>query len=631
MPTARYMTKIKIILILAIIAVGSVSVRGQTITPIEELPKEPPRRVDPFDSLYQSRHGGIQINQIEVIRKLVSQGAFISAVGMLEDLYSKEPDNREVVDLLFICYMELKAYSKAEMLVKRVLEKTPHDPGYNSRLLQLYMQAGNDSLVTEQAHAFIDRFSDNLSSYDQVIAILKANGYDDLGMEFIETARTKFNDPNLFLVMAGSFYEVRRDYGLAVKEYFKAAYLDSATAQEADAKMAALIRYPDSPDEIIDTLESLCTVNPGDTFALKFLSEAYIKNERYAEAFESTIRLDSLTGGDGREVFNYLRRCRDRGLYDEVVKVAEYLDRNKQNKTVPYNYKLFYAEALRGLNRPQDALAVYRAIEQEVPRPREKAEALMYMGNVYRYDLKNYDTARMYYDSTIKVYDQPGVRLGVSMEMAALYLMEGNLDLAREEYTRLQGEKLLQDSQERIAYNLAMIELFKKNYVEADMLFRKLIAEYPRGMYLNDALITSLNIRESAESYPAVLGNFADALYYDWRELPDSSEIRLLEVISQGGTPLLGNSIYRLAVNYASVGKTESALELINRVEAEYSEDYFYPYCLKLKGDIFTSDENRRKEGVEIYKTILERYGNYPFVGEVREKLQEYSGYLTAG
>jgi len=237
----------------------------------------------------------------------------------------------------------------------------------------------------------------------------------------------------------------------------------------------------------------------------------------------------------------------------------------------------------------------------------------------------------VFYDSTVTIYNQPGVQLAVSMEMAALYLMEGNLDKAKEEYTGLQGEKLLQDSQEKIAYNLAMIELYKKNYVEADMQFRKLIAEYPRGVYLNDALITSLNIRESAESYPGVLGDFADALYYDNRDLPDSTEQKLLEVINQGETPLLGISMYRLAANYASVGKIESALELINRVESDYSDDYFYPFCLKLKGDIFTSNEKRRKEGVEIYKTILEKYGNYPFVGEVREKLQEYSGFLSAG
>jgi len=631
MPTARYM-KNKVLIVILILCAGFGSVWGETPPPKNsEAMKPQPRRLDPFDSLHQTRKEGLQIDRLETARRLIAQGAYISAVGMLEDIYSERPEDRQVIELLFLGYMELKAYSKAEMLVKRQLDKFPTDVSYHEQLLNLYMKMADDSLVSAQAHKMIERFPGNLIAYEQVIRNLKQNGYDQLGMEFINLARTEFGDPNLFILLAGNFYEVRREYGNAVREYYRASKLDSVTAQEADKRMAILIRYPDSPAEVIDTLQSILDTNPSDTFALKHLSEAFIRNEMYTEAFESTVKLDSITDGDGREVFNYMRRCRERGLYEEVVKVSEYLSRNEANKAIPYNYTFYYAEALQNLGRSHEAIDVYEKIERESPRAREKAEALFYIGNVYRYFLKDYDSARVYYDSTLHTYGFSTIKMMTSLELAGLYLVEGKLDRAKEEYEKLLGEKILQEKQERISYSLAMIELFKKNYVEADILFRKLISDFPRGVYLNDAIIMSLLIRESAEMHPNALNEYADAIYYEVKLMPDSVETMLKSVIERGETPLLGTAMYRLAANYSNHGETSKALSVIGEMGEKYPEDYFYPFCLKIKGDIYIQEEETRAEGVAIYKTILEEYGNYPFVGEVREKLQKLTGYLTAG
>lgn len=624
--------KTKLLIVILIICAGFSTALGQKAVPKNDDALKPrPRRVNPFDSLYNSRKEGVQIDRLETARRLIAQGAYISAVGMLEDIYSERPDDRQVVDLLFLGYTELKAYSKAEMLVKRQLDKYPTDIGFNQQLLDLYMKMADDSLVNDQAHKIIDRYPGSKSICEQVIRGLKQNGYEDLGMEFIKKARADFNDPDMFILLAGNFYEVRRDYGKAVREYYRASKLDSLTASEADRRMGALIRYPDSPGEVIDTLEAILAVNPADTFALKFLSEAFIRQREFSEAFESTVKLDSLTGGDGRQVFNYMRRCRERGLYNEVVKVSEYLSRNREKKNIPYNFHFYYAEALSHLGRTSDAIAVYEKIERESPRQRDRAEALFHIGNVYRYDLKDYDSARVYYDSTMNSYGYTGIRMLARMEIAGLYLVQGDLDKAQEEYEKLLGEKMLQDNQERISYTLALIQLFRKNYKDADVLFRKLISDYPRGVYLNDAIVTSLAIRESAEMHPNALGDYADAIFYEVRLMPDSAEAMLKSVIERGMTPLLGTSMYRLAANYMNHGKEDRALDVVEKMGRNYSEDYFYPYCLKIKGDIYLRDESTRAEGVEIYKSILENYGNYPFIGEVREKLQELSGYLPAG
>lgn len=610
---------IAMVLLAAGSAVSQEVPKGTTIRPGGE-------KIVPFDSLYRAKSSGQQLDRLEMARRLIAQGSWISAAGTLESIYAEQPGNIAVVDLLLSCYIELKAYNKAEMLIDRRLENSPDEFGLHDRKLRLYIRMGNDSLVTAEAYDILDRFAGEKYAYEAVIRTLKDNGYDDLGMTFVDRARRELNDPNLFLLEAGSFYEVRREYGKAVRQFYRAAQVDSIMAVEADKKMGALIRYPDAPHEIIDTLGAIIEANPNDTFALKFLSEAYTRQEMYPEAFESMIRLDSISEGDGRQLYNYMRRCRERRLWEQVVEVSKYLDRTDRERKIPYNYVFYYAEALRGLGQNHDAIAVYDRIFAESPSNRDRVEALMETGNVYRYNLKDYDSARVYYDSTRTAFGFNRMTLLAELENASLSMVEGKLANAKSKYEQLQGQKLLGPNQEMIAYNLALIDLFSKNYVDADLRLRKLISDYPRGSYINDAIVTSLMIRESAENYPDAIDEFADALYYEYRLMNDSAEYYLKKVIAHGYTPLLGSSMYRLAGYYTADGDIETALSLIDEMEKEYSDDYFYPYCLKLKGDILLSRTDSETEGIKIFEKILREYGGYPFVGEIREKLQKRTG-----
>ncbi len=579
------------------------------------------RQISPFDSAGNPR-AGESLDRLTTARSLVAQGALISAAAMLEDLYAQTPQDRSVIDLLLTCYVELKAYPKAEVLLTRQLEVFPTDVLYHGRLLDVYMKMGADSLVTVHAERTLARFPGDMGIYQAVITALKGQGYQKLGMALVDRAREEFKDPRLFALLAGSFYETKREYARAVREYQTAYGLDSLTSVEADRRMAALIRYPDSPDEVIGALKNILAKSPHDLFALKFLSEAYIRQNKYAEAFESVVRLDSVQGNQGRELFNYLRRCHERKLYEQVIMVAEYI-RRQNSRTVPaFNYNFFEAEAYRGLGRFPEAIAIFDRIITESPRTRDKAEAVLEIARIHHYDLKDYAGGRRLYDSAMG-YGYSGVILQARLEKARLFMVEGQLDSAKLTFELLQGDKILQDSQEQIAFNLAMIELYRNNYVEADLRFRKLIADYPRGVYLNDALINSLLIRESAEMYPAVLSDYADALCFRVRLMPDSSVTRLTAVVEKGESPLVGTALYHLASLYVDLHDTTAALGVIDRADKDYPDDYFRPYCLKLKGDILSGNPVHREEAGEIYKSLLENYASYPFVGEVRERLQQ--------
>lgn len=570
-------------------------------------------------------------DRLASVRQLIAQGAFISAINILENIYEKQPDDKAVIELMLVCYTELKAYTKAEMLLQRKIEKEPSDFRNFSLLLETYFKMGNDSLANAEADEILNKFPDNKDIYGSVVRQLVNYGDPDRAMKLIEDGRKKFKQSYLFSIEAASIYETRGAYYDAVVEYFKSIQADTLAARDADRKLGQLIRIPGAPPLIIKALKNILDTLPNNAYALRMLEESYLKNNQYAEAFDICVLLDSLSKSKGGELFQYLRQCRERKLYDQVIKMAEYANRKYAQNWTFSEYRFYYGEALVGTGKYRQAMTNYDYIISQYPQSRDKAEALFEIGNIYRYNLKIYDSARIFYDSVASTFKFAPYLYDAPLEIAKLQIVEGKLDSAADIFQRLRSGEPDADRKEFMDYNLAMILFYRHQYREADLGFRKLMAEYPRGFYLDDALISTLVISDAVESYPEILASYADAIFYGARLMADSVESKLKYIISQGDSPLIGLAYYKLSQHYMNLGFTDKALAAIEEIEKSFPANHFYPYCLKLKGDIYFEMVQKKKEAADIYKIILEKYGDFPFNGEVREKLQQIEGYRLPG
>jgi tetratricopeptide (TPR) repeat protein len=562
-------------------------------------------------------------DRLSSVRRLIAQGAFISAINILENIYERQPEDRAVIELMLICYNELQAFTKAEMLIKRQLEKNPSDYYFYHSLIEINLKMGNSSSIDSIIEKTLERFPDNSDIYGSIIRQLVAYGFTEKAVKLIEAARIKFKQDNLFAFEAASVFEGRGAYYDAVMEYFKVAPSDSMTTAEVERRMGMLIRHQNAPPDIIKALSEILRATPNDVLALKMLEEAYIKGNQLAQAFEVCIRLDSLSKEKGKELFQYMRLCRERKMYEQVIGTAEYFDRQYAGNWAFSEYRFYYAEALSGLGKFREAIRIYNLIVQSHPHNRDRAEALMQIGRIYHYNLKIPDSARIFYDSAANRFPIASYAWDASMEIARLHILTGKLDSARIILSQLRLAEPEPTRKELIDYYLTMILFFQHQFRDADLGFRKIMTEYPRGLYVNDAIIYTLVISEMAELQSEELKEFADALYYEARDWPDSVEAKFQSIIDRGESPLAGLAGYRLAQFLVEDGDTSSALKTIDRMERDYPDNHFYPYCLKLKGDLFFYMSHKKSEAAEIYKVLLEKYGQYPFVGEIRKKLQE--------
>ncbi|UCD16688.1 MAG: hypothetical protein JSV44_09530 [Candidatus Zixiibacteriota bacterium] len=569
--------------------------------------------------------------ELNLARQLVAQGAYISAADLLEAEYAQKHRTPNVISLLLTCYMELKAYSRAEVLLKRQILRSPDQYLYYVKLLELYLKTAEDSAATATVSEIRASFPGNPDIAGSVLRLLIEYGRTEPALKLIAQARLEFERESLFNFEAASIYEMQQLYGQAVQEYFRVASGDSATIAGVEKRMAALIRFPGAAPEVIEALRKILVDAPNNVFAVKILLEAYTRNQQFAEAFDVSIHLDSLTGSNGRELFNYIRRCLERKLYRQVIDAAGYLEQKDYDKTAISQYRFFYAEALVGLGQYDQALTQYTNIADSSPNLRDKVEALLAIGDIYRYNYRSHDSARVFYNRILSESRIGNAHLKALMELAQLHLVEGNLDQAKQAFEELAESRIDAETLEYFDYTLALIDFYRHEFAEAELGFRKVMANYPRGFYVNDALMHSLVIGENALGASEALISFADAEFFEVRLMPDSAESRLKLIRQLPFSPLFGLASYRLAEHYLNRPDTAGALAVIADIEANHADDYYYPYCLKLKGDIYFATRLRHEAASEIYRTLLENYNMYPFIGEIRDKLQRLEGYRVPG
>jgi tetratricopeptide (TPR) repeat protein len=561
-------------------------------------------------------------------RQLMARGAFLSAVDFIEDLVAKYPDDPRAADLLMSCYLELKAYDRAESYIKGRIENNPTNLKYYVTLMSLYIKTGNDSSLTQTVEDAIGLFPGEQGIYGTLIRILLDYNRPDIAMGLIQKARSQFALNDLFGFEAGEIYEVRMDYGRAVYEYLRAAEKDSVSAETADRKLALLVRYPGAAPKAIAALNQYLDSLPDNTIALRTLLEAYSLNGQYSDAFHVCIRLDSLGDGEGRELFAYIRQCRERKLYAEVIATGDYMVAKKIRNSSFSQAQFYYAEALTALGQINRALEQYRELASHVEVRRDRAEALLRIGDIYREILNNFDSARVYYMLVNQEYQISQYNNPAGLALAQMLLIEGHLDRAEESYRKMKQRNLLPAEAEEVSYILAQIKFFRKDYADAEFAMRKHIEEFPQGFRVNDALIHTLIIGENAIASPGALDKYAEAEFYQMRRLPDSMSACLTEIRNMSYSALYGLSGLKLAENMVARGDTAAAFGIVEEMAGKYDYDYFYPYCLKLKADLLAVSEINKEAAIRIYHTLLSEYAAYPFVGEVRRSLQLLEGYL---
>ena len=554
-------------------------------------------------------------------RHLLRNRDYQGAADLLETLYEEHPDNPVIISLLKQCYESLQLYSKLEELMRRQVAANPDAISNYLGYAEALARQGKRQEAKAVYDSAIERIEDHTDVRNQgVLQSMITHGLEDEALTFIDDLRRATGDSTFYALLRGMVLQKQKKYGEAALELYAILEDTLGPGDAAERQIAQMLDFVESSPSVEKVLlerSDLFAVGP----AMRLLSTHYLRTGQYEKAFDFTITRDSLDGYKGQTLVGYIRDCNERKLFDQAARMGEYVIRRYRNTPPIAQAYFFYADALSHLGRYSEAVSILDSAGAIMIRDREKADVIYRIGRIYLDGLHDYPQALSYFDSVLAMRSSGPITMLTLASIPYCYLGMGELDQARVHLGKLLSRRLNPDMQEEAEYQLAAILFYQNQFDSCRVALNKLVVDYPRGYYVNDALEMMIAMDE-AGNQTGLLGRYASALLYEQRQMIDSTAERLSRVAAANESGLAGMALWKLIEIRMDRADTTAALQQIDQMAVRFPESYYLPYGLKIKADVFLLDPGSREEAGTIYRELLEKHPDYPFASEVREKMR---------
>ncbi len=568
----------------------------------------------PADATYEDK--------ITAVRQLIKSKNVDGAIAMLELMYETRADDQLVVNLLRNCYEDTRNWGKAELLARRLVER---DPGNYNWRLYLAESLAKENLIDSAVRAFKETFAmtppSDSGRYYAILQSMMAFGAHSGALEIVDSVRTRSGNARAFGLQRGQLLQMERRFADAAQELFTVLATDTGyEAGDAEAQLLSLLAYPEATTEVEKVLSSISSeVNSGR--ALRLLMTHSIKAGQYDRALTFAIRQDTIQKGEGQPLADFVRQCFDRQAYEQVVKGADYVLARYKNGSFMTELRFDRADALANLGRHDEALSAYREIAANAATPVDLSDAYCGIAILYLDQMNDPTNARAYFDS-VKAQPGRGMAYLKAVRLAPMCdIRKGDFSAARNSLNRVIDQKFSDDIMEEAEYHLAILDLFEHRFDSSKAALKKLIVDHARGLYVNDALQLMIDMDQVLPD-TTLLVIYARGVECDMRRLTDSARRALGELVDAPDQKLADVALYRLAKLELEQSDTTATLKALDHLTENFAESFYRPYGLKLKADLIVDRPGERDKARLIYRELLEKYPNSPFVSDARTKLR---------
>ena len=572
----------------------------------------------------QSKETGVDQElreKINFARQLMRDRNYEGATALLELLYESDTDNQVIINLLKQCYDQQQYFEKSEELVRRQTKLHPENLSYWTSLGEAVARQGKkDEAVRYYREAKSKINTANQIRFQVIIQSMLTHDLEREAEVFIDEWRTEYHDTTLLGMQMGMIHELHKEYIEAVQEYYPILSDTSRSGNDVEKKIQNLLNFTDSAPEVEAFLLSQADLYTNQR-GVKILSTYYLQTGAFDKAFEFTKTRDSLEQLSGNSLISYMKSCNLRKLYSETIRMGDYLLNKYSDQDTKNSAQFIYAEALTKLGRYEDALAVYDSIFATSDNRVDKSDALYFAGVLYQDLLFDIPKALTYFDSVCTKYQYGFSYMNSLLARPYCYLQAGDIKNAKAGYEQLGSRRMHDDAKEKISYYTGLVYFLDKQVDSSRLQMSKLIIDYPRGFYVNDALELMKIIDEGKES-EQVLYDYSNAIFFELQRKYDSVFQKLELIAKNESTVLADFALFKLIQFSSDFGDTAKTIAFVDTLSEKFPESYYMPFGLKKKADIYILDEDKTEEAVALYKLLLEKHTNYPFISEIREKLR---------
>ncbi len=562
---------------------------------------------------------------LDLVRELIRLGRADEALQLINQLRDVYGDTKELLTLLKEAYLAAKEYDKVTEMIRKDLARQPKNWVLYCELANVYLKSQREEEAKLNLNRAIELAPDRKEAYRQVASVYLRNGMASEAIDTYKLARMSLGKPSVFAFELANLYEALKDYKQAVDEYFLFMGEDSTKFDLVEDRINRLIQTDENLDEIELALSQRIEKNPQDRYSQKLYGDLLFRRQNLRGAFEVYKRVDALFEAEGRYILEFIKMCHNKKFFDQAIQASQYLLTTKPSRQLAVSAKLYIALSYEGLEKFVHAIDTYQEIIDSYQKffTQEVAFSHFKIGEINLFYLLKPDKAFSCFQNVVFDYQDSDFYPDALVRLGDCMMVKGELDSAQTHFLNALNDSKTESKEEEIKFKLTEVEFYQGNLEEALDGYNRLIADFPKGLYVNNSLERIIVISENQELDRYLLSVFAQAMLSKLQGKTESALSGLDKIISAKPKNLSDLAQLEKAKIYKEEKKFSLSLKALNELLDKYPESFFCAQAQKLIGDVYNYHLNDKRKATQAYQKLLKDYDRSVYVDEVRDKLRE--------
>lgn len=568
-------------------------------------------------------------------------GDLQKAKSIYEDIYKAQPQNHQFFHSLNDIYIRLKEYEQSISLLQERIKSSPHDINLYGQLGISYFLSGNETKAFSTWDEALSTLPQN-EGYYRVISNYAVNMRAfEKSIEYLQRGKKISADPKFFSFDLANLYSITMRYEEAAEEFCFILDADPQQVYNIEGRISSFLDKPDALKSFINAFEKK---NPERNLTYAhLLSNLYLENNQYPEAFELTKIIDEKQNRQGGELFNYAQKVYNRGNFEFALAAYSYISKSYPSSPLASNVKLGYARTMESVlqkkfieanetwkpifiplpvdrNAYEELIGVYTEVVKIYPHSESAIESYFRIGSIYFQKFDDSKTAEDYLTKIVKDFPLSGFYFAASEQLGRIYTMKGELDKAGEMFKGVINSGRASTVQKNSAnLNLANLYFYKGEFEEAKNTLKPILSDL-KDNSANDALELSFLLNYSFGDSLLLL-QVARAELLVIQSKYEEALLIFNETSAKKDAFVIKNySDFRIAEIETALGNYAKAIEILIEIEKQ-ELNITADRALFFAGQIYEFGLKKYDMAVITYENLLAKYPNSLYLDEAREKI----------
>ncbi|MFH0992018.1 MAG: tetratricopeptide repeat protein [bacterium] len=597
--------------------------------------------------------------RLRLAQSFEQSGDWERSAQLYESLLQAEPQNYVFFDGLRRCYIQLKQYEKAVILLQQRLLLQPNDPNLLSMLGGIYFLGGKEQRADSVWKLIINTDPKNQNLYRLVASQFMEHRLYEKAVESYLSARKATGIQDLFLDEVAMLYGVLQQYEGLTREYLMMLQFKPEQLLYVQARLASYTVREEARRAALRVVGEEIGKTPEKAPLRMLLAWLAMEGKDFSTALQEYRIVDRINKSSGTELFNFAQRAlQERAYRSAAIAYREILEQYPSHQMTPW-IRFGFARAIEELSNETDsstaltgftipALTPAQPFNREKPvsesQPTHGGAIELYEGIIHEYPNSDVMLQSFFRLGTIRVnrfFDLDGaasafgqivqrstnliITTEARLALAEVHLMRGDLRQSYYQYLSVQQYNLEQYT-DRISFRLSELLYFEAKFDSAAARLRQISTNVNTDL-ANDALKLLYFIEENKMPTVAALTQFARADLL-LRQRKYSEALSLFEtIIKEHKTArLIDDATLKIGEIQLLLHRTDEATATFRHMAEEMNTSIFRDLAQLHIGEIYERILRDTPKAITAYEALLTQFPKSLYVEETRKRIRLLRG-----